>query len=502
MTRQLRSATKLAAAPTMGAPSANVLSPRTPSKKRKNLAPETTPNSITKESPKSTKSTKTQTPTTTPSKRAKKASTIVLGQSPFPAHPYPTPSQCELVHTLLTQAHGPAGRPASITASTVHAGCGEVPSVLDALMRTILSANTSASNSSRAFRGLLQTYGVDPSHGGADWEAVRVGGVKKLYKAIQQGGLANVKSRAMQDILDEVYERGRESGDGLSLDYLHERSDEEAMRVLTGFKGVGVKTATCVLMFCLRRAAFPVDTHVFRISKLLGWVPTPGYQREVMERESKIAPLELDEDENEAEEGDVRMGDTSPVTLKSPNSKEKPRRTPPVTRDTTFMHLDTRVPSELKYGLHQLMIRHGRYCPTCNAAGGRKYGIGQNGKFLTVKTKQVTVKEEQEDGTFAETQVEVNVKEEPADSEHEDDGSGSLTGFNAGRLSGSENFGDGDGPKIKLEEEGGGQMQEADESDSKPYIPIDAAGGTGEKTGGNPDGSCILGDLISWERLV
>lgn len=39
------------------------------------------------------------------------------------------------------------------------------------------------------------------------------------------------------------------------------------------FKGVGKKTVACVLMFCLAREEFPVDTHVWRISKSLGWVP-------------------------------------------------------------------------------------------------------------------------------------------------------------------------------------------------------------------------------------
>ncbi|KAF3936986.1 hypothetical protein ABW19_dt0209045 [Dactylella cylindrospora] len=400
------------------------------------------------------------------SSKVKKSASIILGQDPYPNHPFPTPDQCQIVHDLLTQAHGPAIRPAAVpAASTVHAGCGEVPSVLDALMRTLLSANTSAANSSRAFRSLLTKYGPDPDHGGGNWDGVRRGTVKDLFKAIERGGLANIKSKAIKDILDEVYEDGRQNGYGLSLDYLHERSDEEAMAKLTSFKGIGIKTATCVLMFCLRRAAFPVDTHVFRISKLLGWVPTPQYQREIMERESKEVPLELSDEE---QEGDRKGGE---------KSKSKQKKEPPVTRDTAFLHLDARVPADLKYGLHQLMIRHGRYCPTCNAGGGRKYGIGQNGKAIVGKTKKVTVKEENPDGTFEETQVEVVVKEEVSDDE------------------GVVNFGFRSDDKIKMEEE-------ASESKVKPYIPIDAAGGTGEKTGGNPDGSCILGDMISWERLI
>ena len=48
--------------------------------------------------------------------------------------------------------------------------------------------------------------------------------------------------------------------------------DDEAIKAeLTRFKGVGKKTVACVLMFCLRRKEFPVDTHVWRITKSLGW---------------------------------------------------------------------------------------------------------------------------------------------------------------------------------------------------------------------------------------
>ncbi|KAK6536584.1 hypothetical protein TWF281_000811 [Arthrobotrys megalospora] len=441
-------------------------------------------------------------PKSTPKKKK-----ITLGTSPFPTHPFPTPSQCQEVYTLLTTAHGPAIRPDTLTASTLHAGCGEVPSVLDSLLRTVLSANTSASNSTRAFHGLIKKYGHDPVHGGVNWSAVRKSNIKDLFKAIEKGGLANVKSKVIKQILDEVYEdtkrRGNDEKEEMSLDYLHEKGDEEVMTTLTGFKGVGVKTATCVLMFCLRRSAFPVDTHVFRISKLLGWVPTPGYQRELMSEQSKIAPLELSEDEDKEDNdstkdsgqadgsdrvdgtktgagGSDRNGNKRSVKLRGAAGSKEVK----VTRDTTFLHLDARVPDELKYGLHQLMIRHGRYCPTCNAAGGRKYGIGQDGKILIATKKKVVIKEENEDGTFEESTVEIVVKEEPADSDDE--------------MSPLQDAGDNDA-KIKIEDQDGG---EASELNGKPYVPIDAAGGTGEKTGGNPDGSCILGELVSWERLV
>lgn len=50
-------------------------------------------------------------------------------------------------------------------------------------------------------------------------------------------------------------------------------SDEEALDYLTSFDGVGVKTAACVLCFSLRRPVLPVDTHVHRVARRLGWIP-------------------------------------------------------------------------------------------------------------------------------------------------------------------------------------------------------------------------------------
>ncbi|KAK6361570.1 hypothetical protein TWF730_005290 [Orbilia blumenaviensis] len=458
---------------------------------------------------------------------------------PFQTHPFPTPSQCHLVHTLLTTAHGPAIRPTTVTASTRHAGCGEVPSVLDSLLRTVLSANTSAGNSTRAFHGLIKRFGKDPTHGGVNWSMVRESDVKEVYKAIECGGLANVKSKAIKGILEEVYEDGmkrrKERGNGkvigdkgvMSLDYLRDEGDEEVMRILTGFKGVGVKTATCVMMFCLQRPAFPVDTHVFRISQLLGWVPTPGYKRELMAQESKIAPLELpsddeyqhkdgyDSDRVDREKSFAGGSDHTKIngSKRRPVKQHKGTREVKVTRDTTFLHLDARVPDELKYGLHQLMIRHGRYCPTCNAAGGRKFGIGQNGKTLVPTKKKVIIKEENADGVFEESITEVLVKEEAADSDNGYDdmapapapplllqGDASTAAAKSTDAGGSGVSNGVDAVKIEDQDQDADVL--ASELNGKPYVPIDAAGGTGEKTGGNPDGSCILGDLISWERLV
>ena len=235
-----------------------------------------------------------------------KAYTATAGQSPFPDFHHPTPAEAKLAHRILSSLHGSRTRPAELKASASRAGCGDSPSVLDALVRTILSQNTSDKNSTRAKLNMDEVYGRSD-----DWQAIMHGGQEKLQEAIKCGGLSQVKSKVIISILQQAKKK---YGD-YSLDHLHQASNEDAMQEMLGFQGVGPKTASCVLLFCLQRESFAVDTHVWRISKLLGWAPKDA------------------------------------------------------SRDETYAHLDVRIPDEDKYGLHILMVGHGKVCEECKAQG-------------------------------------------------------------------------------------------------------------------------------------
>ena len=78
-----------------------------------------------------------------------------------------------------------------------------------------------------------------------------------------------------------------------SLEHLRSITDEEIKTELERFKGVGKKTIACVLMFCLNRHEFPVDTHVWRITKSLGWVPAKATRDEAYEHLNARIPDEL-----------------------------------------------------------------------------------------------------------------------------------------------------------------------------------------------------------------
>ncbi len=128
------------------------------------------------------------------------------------------------------------------------------------LVLTLLSQNTSDTNSGRAFIRLLDAF--------PDWPALLDADVKAIERAIQPGGLAPTKAPRLQAMLREIWSR-RGSFD---LSFLRELPLEEARDWLRSLPGVGPKTAACVLLFALGRPALPVDTHVHRVAKRLGLV--------------------------------------------------------------------------------------------------------------------------------------------------------------------------------------------------------------------------------------
>lgn len=291
----------------------------------------------------------------------------------------------------------------------------------------MLSANTSNTNSSKAFTGLLNAFGIIPhepevnpgeeavsvdgetkirmakkiGEGSVNWNNVRKAPMEDVVEAIKSGGMAAMKAKHIKNILDIAWEEGRtlkrvkqEEGEGIemeddghetkentddeerdvSLEYVRDMGDDEVMAKLMSFDGVGCKTASCVAMFCnstisflcgictvrritdtdtfptlgLGRPKFPVDTHVWRISKYLSWIPAKA------------------------------------------------------SREDAYHHLDTRIPNDLKYSLHCLLIRHGRTCKHCKAGpqavttptskGLKKRARGGDGKEEDVEPGKPQVK--------------------------------------------------------------------------------------------------------------
>ncbi|KAF8954473.1 DNA glycosylase [Flammula alnicola] len=252
------------------------------------------------------------TDTPTKAKKLKLQSSFVV-ESPFPDFGHPTPTEALEVFNLLSKAHpshDPVRKPPAASSNSAQT-CGNVPNVIESLIGTILSQNTSGKNSTRA------KIALDASFGRNNFIAIAAAPHGDVADAIRSGGLANKKATTIQNVLKAIKDR---HGD-YSLQHLgaveegKRMSDDDIMKELISYDGVGPKTASCVLLFCLGRDSFAVDTHVFRLSKLLGWVPAKA------------------------------------------------------DRILTQAHLDLRIPDELKYGLHVLMIQHGRVCKGCKKSG-------------------------------------------------------------------------------------------------------------------------------------
>jgi len=132
--------------------------------------------------------------------------------------------------------------------------------ILDALIQTLLSQGTTDHNRDLAYTKLKKKF---PS-----WEDAANATHSALARAVRSAGLGNQKARTIHTFLSWLK---KEHG-ALSLEFLHEKTDVEAVDLLTRQNGIGIKTAYVTLMCAAGRGLFAVDVHIHRISKRLGLI--------------------------------------------------------------------------------------------------------------------------------------------------------------------------------------------------------------------------------------
>lgn len=125
------------------------------------------------------------------------------------------------------------------------------------LIQTILSQNTSDLNSHRAFASLVTSFD--------NWEKMLNASIDQISHSIRFGGLAEIKGNYIKRTLMEIKRRRGE----LKLDFLKPLPVNKARNWLLQLPGVGMKTASCVLLFSLGMPALPVDTHISRVTRRL-----------------------------------------------------------------------------------------------------------------------------------------------------------------------------------------------------------------------------------------
>ncbi len=152
---------------------------------------------------------------------------------------------------------------------------------LSQLIVTILSQNTTDVNTDRAYTNLRALFPT--------WEQVRDAPPRAIVRAIRSAGLANTKAPRIQAILRQL---SKERG-ALSLEFLRKMAVDDAKEYLLQLKGVGPKTASIVLLFTFGKPAFPVDTHIYRVTKRLGWTPEKASREQAHKILEALVPPDL-----------------------------------------------------------------------------------------------------------------------------------------------------------------------------------------------------------------
>lgn len=248
-------------------------------------------------------------------------------------------------------------KPGSVT--TLKGG-SDTP-ITDSIINTMLSQNTTAANQNKAYAALKKAYPV--------WDDLaNETDISRIENAIRVAGLAQARAERMQGMLRTIQsERGE-----ANFEYLRDLTSTEVIqKELLRFKGMGPKTISCVMLFALGKKDFPVDTHVLRISKQMGWVPQA------------------------------------------------------FSREQAYEYLNVRVPDECKLDLHCLLVSHGKQCNNCAANGRAQFppkeqwvcpmSAIKNGKLVdAVKEEKLSKSEESESKINGSNNVEIKLEDVPS----------------------------------------------------------------------------------------
>jgi endonuclease-3 len=134
----------------------------------------------------------------------------------------------------------------------------------ETLVVTIISQNTADRNTARAFETLSKRFEITP-------EAFANAETSQIEECIRAAGLYKSKAKTIKHVSKALVEDFHGT-----LTPMLSLPLEEARRTLTQFPGIGPKTADVALLFSARQPTIPVDTHVNRVAKRLGFAPATG----------------------------------------------------------------------------------------------------------------------------------------------------------------------------------------------------------------------------------
>lgn len=130
---------------------------------------------------------------------------------------------------------------------------------LDDLVYVLLSNKTPPKRARTVYERLRDEF--------PDWSKVVEADLSRVVSLLKPAGFAVKRAGQIRASLQKV-----ENDFGArSLDALNEFSREEAHDYLTSLPGVSDKVAKCVMMYTLDFDVLPVDVHVHRVARRLGW---------------------------------------------------------------------------------------------------------------------------------------------------------------------------------------------------------------------------------------
>ncbi|MEM6529151.1 MAG: endonuclease III [Chloroflexota bacterium] len=148
------------------------------------------------------------------------------------------------------------------------------------LIKTMLSHRTTHADERAAYNNMWNHYG--------DWDKIRTADPAELTQLLAPSRYPEAKARNIQKTLTVIYE---EHG-AYTIDFLHEWPTQNALEWLLALPGVGLKTATLLLLFYFRRPVMPVDTHVHRVSKRTGLIDSKTSAEKAHRRLLELLPAD------------------------------------------------------------------------------------------------------------------------------------------------------------------------------------------------------------------
>lgn len=130
---------------------------------------------------------------------------------------------------------------------------------LDDLIYIIVSNRTSIEVAQQVLARLKERFRT--------WDEVLVGTPRSLESIVRPAGLYNKRSQHIRSALLRI----RHDFYHCDLSELRNWDEDRIAAYLTSLPGVSEKVAKCVMLFTLGIDVLPVDSHVHRITRRLGW---------------------------------------------------------------------------------------------------------------------------------------------------------------------------------------------------------------------------------------